>query len=181
MSDPVTFVIYHRVKRGLYSEYEQWLERIMPVARSYPGHLGVNVIRPMAGEQLYTVIIRFTGTGHMRSWVESDDRRRLIGEVMPFLEEGDRTEIREGGEFWFTPPAPGAKHPVRWKQFLITFSVILPLTMIVPWLWRPLFRAWPWLAGYIQSKFAIAATIVFIVVYLVMPYYTRLVAKWLYR
>ena len=181
MSDPVTFVIYHRVKPRCHADYERWLARIMPVARSYPGHLGVNVIRPTDGEHLYTVIIRFTGTEHMRNWVESDDRRCLIEEVTPLLEGGDRTESREGGEFWFTPPTSGAKHPVRWKQFLITLSVILPLTMIVPRLWQPAFRAWPWLTGYLQSQFVVAATIVFIVVYLVMPHYTRLVAKWLYR
>lgn len=181
MNDPVTFVIYHRVKPGCHADYEQWLARIMPVARSYPGHLGINIIRPADGEYLYTAIIRFAGVGPMRNWVESDDRRRLIEEVSPLLADGDRTEIQEGGEFWFTPSAPGAKHPVRWKQFLVTLSVIFPLTMIVPQLWQPAFHAWPWLAGYLQSRFVIAAAIVFIVVYWVMPYYTRLVAKWLYR
>lgn len=178
----VTFVIYHRVKPGCHGDYEQWLARVMPVAQAYPGHLGVNVIRPADGDRLYTVIIRFAGADYLRGWVESEDRRRFIDEVAALLlEEGERTENRDGGEFWFTPAAPGRKHPVRWKQFLMTFSVILPLTMAVPRLWQPLFQIWPWLAGYLASHAVVAASIVFIVVYGVMPYYTRIAANWLYR
>jgi antibiotic biosynthesis monooxygenase (ABM) superfamily enzyme len=71
--------------------------------------------------------------------------------------------------------------PPAWKQWLITISVIWPLTMVVPWAFGPLFKAFPALGSYGVSHGILASVIVAIVVWLVMPRYTRLVHNWLFR
>lgn len=55
----VTTVISHLLDPQHSQRYEEWLGKIMPIAAEFPGHLGANVIRPAAGQNLWSVIIRF--------------------------------------------------------------------------------------------------------------------------
>lgn len=61
----VTLVISHTLDPEHGERYEQWLGKIMPVAAEFPGHLGANVIRPTAGQNLWSVIIRFDTIEHL--------------------------------------------------------------------------------------------------------------------
>jgi uncharacterized protein len=49
----------------------------------------------------------------------------------------------------------------------------------VPAAVRPLLKATPWLAAGWSSNLIVSAIIVYLMVYVVMPRYTRLVAQWL--
>lgn len=113
--------------------------------------------------------------------MSSSERARLIEKVRPLLVTGDGVVIRSGLDYWFPQDAATAKVPVRWKQFLITWSAIFPLVTGVPllvqpaldWLGVPSYR---WL-----TMLILTGIIVFLMVYIVMPRYTRLVWRWLYR
>lgn len=177
--DIVTFIIQHKVRPVHRRQYEDWLRDVGREAERYPGHLGTNVIKPPDGTGQYTIIIRFDHYDHLRAWVESDTRRDYIRRVEPILEGGDRIEIKSGLDFWFTPP--GVRAPNRFKQFLITFSAIYPLTLLVPAGMAPLFEAVPLLGNLFISRFLVAGVIVWLMVYLVMPRYTRALTGWLYR
>jgi antibiotic biosynthesis monooxygenase (ABM) superfamily enzyme len=170
----VTLIVRHRVKTEHASTYEKWLRRTTQIASTYPGHLGVNVMRD--AEQ-FICVLRFTGTGELQHWLDSNERQQLIAEVTPLLADGDQTQIETTREFWFTPNATVA--PPRWKQACITFLVILPLSMLVPQLWQPVFARLPWLGGYLPSNLLITLSIVLLVVYLFMPRATALFARWL--
>ncbi len=176
-----TLLIQHQIKSGAEARYEAWLNEIVPAAQRFLGHLGVNVIRPVGGSGTYTVVLRFDTHGHLQDWLESAARKRFIEQIEPILVAGDQVDIQTGLEFWFTPPTAGQKHATPFKQFLVTLSVIFPLTLVVPIMWQPVFHVLPWLSFYVPRNFVVAATIVFLVVYIIMPWYTRLVAAWLYR
>ncbi|WEJ74851.1 antibiotic biosynthesis monooxygenase [Pseudomonas sp. PSE14] len=177
LNSVVTLVIQHKVRGESLPEYEAWLRRTVKAAQRWPGHLGVNVIRPDGCDSLFTTVVRFARADQLQAWIDSTERAALIGEVQALLEEGDHPLIQNDAEFWFTPrqapPSP------RWKQACVTFLVILPLSLLVPLLWRPLFRLQPWLGGYLASNVVITASIVLLVVYLFMPAATRLFANWL--
>lgn len=49
----VTLVISHLLDPQHSQRYEEWLGKIMPIAAEFPGHLGANVIRPAAGQNLW--------------------------------------------------------------------------------------------------------------------------------
>lgn len=175
----VTLVVKHRVKHGLEAHYEAWLRRIVAIAASYPGHLGVDVIRGKAdGLSLFTCVLRFCSTDAMQSWLDSTERRELVAEATPMLADGDVTEVNRHNEFWFVP-ASELPPPPRWKQAVVTFFVICPLTLLIPLLWGPVFRAIPLLGNYVISTALVTVTIVLLVVYLLMPQATRLAAPWL--
>jgi antibiotic biosynthesis monooxygenase (ABM) superfamily enzyme len=180
--DRVTIVIEHDVSPAAAERYEQWLARIIPVSARFPGHGGVSVIRPPAGSHRYTVTLRFDTLEHAEDWLRSDARRKLVAEIETLLDHAEKVETVTGIEFWFVPPAAAQQlRAPPHKQFLLTLSVIYPLTMLVPWALHPL-REWlPALRYLLIDHLLVAAVIVGLMTYVVMPRYTRLVAGWLYR
>ncbi|WP_058911647.1 antibiotic biosynthesis monooxygenase [Entomohabitans teleogrylli] len=173
---PVTLVITHVIPADQTERYEAWLARIVPVAASFPGHLGANVIRPSEGHNVWNIIIRFDTLENLYAWTQSSQRKALVEEISPWLAQGDRTEIHSEAAFWFTPPAPRVRQPPRWKQFLITLMVIFPSTNLVPWLTGSLF---PGLKGTLLLHLVNDACVVALVVWLWMPLVTRWFAGWL--
>lgn len=182
-NDPgATAVINHRVREDRHAEYEDWVNEIAPLCRAAPGHLDWHLVRPIPGlTHTYTAIIRFDTIAHLRDWMESSTRANLIGKVRPLLAADDDFHISSGLDFWFTPAGTRARVPVRWKQFLATWSVIFPLVFGIPLLMEQLLQALG--AGGHRALTVLLSTgiIVLLMVYVIMPRYTRLLQRWLFR
>jgi antibiotic biosynthesis monooxygenase (ABM) superfamily enzyme len=178
-AETVTLVVRHQVRPSHVPHYEAWLRRIIATASQCAGHLGVDVVRSQqACLAQFTCVLRFASLQQLQSWIDSEQRRQLIAEVEPLLRAGDQLEIAENKEFWFVPETAQAPPP-RWKQACVTFLVILPLSLLVPLLWQPLFQLIPWFGGYLPRSVVVTLSIVLLVVYLFMPMATRLFAAWL--
>lgn len=176
-----TVVITHRVRDQMHAEYENWLLEIGPISRASPGLLDWQIIRPLPNFTVnYTIIIRFDTTDHLRQWIESDQRTRLIEKARPLLANDDAYDIHSGLDFWFMPQGVGNKTPVRWKQFLITWTAIYPLSLVIPLLALPSFRQLGLPHDVYLDGLLISAVLVWLMVYVVMPRYTRLVRHWLF-
>ena len=174
----VTFVVQHWVRRDAFARYEEWLRNIVQVSSMYPGYQGVDIIRPVPGDNKYSTVVRFATFADAERWCKSTDRPRLLGQITDILELDDNARIESGIDFWFTPGSQ--PQALRWKQWLVTTSVIWPLTLLVPSLLQPLFSAVPWLGVYGVRQGIVAAIVVALVVFVVMPRYVRLIAGWLY-
>jgi uncharacterized protein len=180
--DGATVVITHRVRGDKHAEYERWLDEIAPICRASPGNLDWHIVRPIAGvTETYTVIIRFDTTEHLKNWMTSSDRERLISKVQPLFAGTDDFYISSGLDFWFTPAGAKAKIPKRWKQYLITWSAIYPLALGVPYVVTPVLRLSGVSGSLLLTTLAVTAVVVFLMVYVVMPRYTRLVQRWLFN
>ncbi|UYG09033.1 antibiotic biosynthesis monooxygenase [Halomonas sp. M4R1S46] len=177
----ITLRIHHRVRPDAKDRYETWLRRIIAVAGRYAGHQGVHILRPHEGGQDYEIAVRFASEAQAERWRASDDRRELLDDIRDALQQDEAVEILSGIDYWFTPQASTARQPVRWKQWLVTTGVIWPLTMLVPLLWQPLFSLFPLLDSWGLRHGIVAATVVALVVYLVMPRVVRLVAHWMFE
>lgn len=178
-TEMVTVVIEHLPAPGNESTYEAWLARAIPVAAGFPGHRGAHVLRPPGSKGLYTVTLRFDDVASACHWLVSAVRRDLLAQVRPLLASPEKVRTVTGMEFWFTAaPGPGRGAPA-YKQFLVAWSVIYPLTLAVPWLLQPLLQSlaqWPLVAHLVDT-----GTVVFAMSFVVMPRYTRLLAGWLFR
>ncbi|QDX80231.1 hypothetical protein B9N43_02510 [Denitratisoma sp. DHT3] len=177
--EQVFFVVRHRVRAGAREAYERWLRHIMQVAAKFPGHLGVQIVRPPAGRQEYVMAVRFQSQEDAARWHRSADREALIAQLENLLDSDEQIDIVSGIDYWFTPPS--GIIPPRWKQLLATTAVIWPLTVLISVLLAPLQEALPRpLPGWLLQGLNIL-TVVALATYLVMPRWTRLLAKWLYR
>jgi uncharacterized protein len=176
-----TAVIAHRVRDAQHADYERWLDQILPVVAQAPGYLDAQVIRPVRGlTDGYTVILRFDAEPHLRNWLTSPQRQQLIDTVRPILAHGDSYTLHSGIDYLFTPQMAGQRVPVRWKQFLVTWSAILPMNLLLPIAFAPVVRYTGWHNRLLIAT-VVSAVAVFLMVYVIMPRYTRLVRGWLYR
>jgi uncharacterized protein len=177
-----TVVITHRVHRGCEATYEAWLQEIGPRCRAAPGHLDLQIVMPLPGvTSTYSVIIRFDSAEHLNAWMGSEERQSLIRRVDGALTMGDSFYVREGLDFWFEPPHSPLPVPVRWKQVLITWLAIYPLVLGVPLIVSTLFGVLKVPQGLFQNTLFVSGVVVTLMVYLVMPRTTRLVAGWLHK
>ncbi|MBU5636264.1 antibiotic biosynthesis monooxygenase [Geomonas sp. Red69] len=180
-NEGATVVITHRLRENKQTDYEKWLEEIAPLCKASQGHLDWHIVRPIPGlTETYTVIIRFDTEAHLREWMESPTRVRLIEKVRPLLVTGDDFFISSGLDFWFTPVGAKARIPVRWKQFLVTWSAIFPLALGMPLVVHPTLHYLGIQDNRLLATLAVTGLVVFLMVYVVMPRYTRLVQRWLF-
>ncbi len=177
-----TAVITHRVKDEHRIEYEIWLNEIGPVCKTFPGHLDLQIVRPISTlTATYTIIIRFNSQDNLEAWMYSKERRQLIENVRPLLVKDDDFFIRSGLDFWFTPEGAKAKIPIRWKQFMVTWSAIYPLVLGVPLIVLPVLRQLRLPQDRYLDALCVSGVIVFLMVFLIMPRYTRMIQHWLFR
>ncbi|WP_238349687.1 antibiotic biosynthesis monooxygenase [Chryseobacterium cucumeris] len=175
-------VITHHILDGKQSQYEKWLDEIVPVTKHSEGFIDLQIIRPIPDLTfVYTVIIRFDTINHLKNWMESDNRKKLIEKANPLFRKNDHYQIRSGLDFLFTTENEGNKVPVRWKQFLATWSAIYPLSVLIPALIIPFLRFLHIPPNHYSDGFINSGIIVFLMVFAVMPNYTRLIKKWLYQ
>lgn len=179
LTDIVTLVVRHKVRPDALHTYEEWLKRSVRTAMSQDGHLGVNVIRPTEEDHTFTTVVRFAKAEKLQAWVNSSVRRSLIVEVTPLLQDIDAPEVSNDPEFWFTPTHADKSQPPKWKQAVLSYVVIAPLSMVIPQLWSPLFQQHPALGGVVASNLIIMFCIVGLVTFAIMPYVTRWLAGWL--
>lgn len=182
IQEDASAVITHRIKDTHHAKYEAWLNEIVPFAKTYPGHRGVMIIRPVEGAlTTYTIVIRFDTRTHLLGWMQSDDRKRLIAKAQPCLIEEDQVQLAEGLDFWFTPESFKPRIPRKWKQSVITWSAIYPLVMGMSLLVGAVDEFFEVNIHLYLKTMIVTAIVVMLMVYIVMPRYTRLVHKWLYK
>ena len=181
-TEGATVVITHRLRENKSAEYESWIQEIAPLCKASPGYLDWHIVRPIPGlSETFTIIIRFDTIDHLRGWMESPTRARLIDKVQHLFATGDDFFISSGLDFWFMPSGAKAKVPIRWKQYLVTWSAIFPLALIVPLLVAPVLQLLDFPSNRFTSTLAVTGVVVFLMVYVVMPRYTRLLQRWLFK
>ena len=179
--ESATVVITHRVRDDKHADYEAWLNEISPACRAAPGHLDWHIVRPLSGlTATYTIIIRFDTRSHLQAWLQSTVRARLIEKAQPLFVSGDNYVISSGLDFWFQPAGSPSRVPVRWKQYLVTWSAIFPLVIAVPHAVLPILRHLGLSAHPLLTTACVTAIVVFLMVYVVMPRYTKLLQRWLF-
>lgn len=181
LQEQVSFIIQHNVNPGKHLDYERWLQKIIGEAAKFKGHMGAHVARPAEGHDTYEIAVRFASREDAEHWVHSETRRDLMREAASLITEPEKLNIKSGIDYWFTSVTEGNTPPPRWKQWLTTVSVIWPLTMLVPWALRPVFKAVPFLTTFGVQQLLVAMAVVGLVVWVVMPPYTRAISKWLSR
>ncbi|BBD58790.1 antibiotic biosynthesis monooxygenase [Nostoc sp. HK-01] len=174
----VTAVITHLIKVGREEEYEEWMRGIIPVARTFPGHLGVNVLRPQKGvHSEYIIVLHFDHHKNLQAWLESDVRQELIERAKPLIQAPEDVQILTGLETWFELPRRSQKSPPkRYKMVLLTWLGVFVTISIVSRLLSPLLTPLPMLLAQVIT----IGVVVWILTYLLMPQLTRFFYKWLY-
>ena len=175
---PVTVTVSRRVKPGREAGYEAWLKHISGVAGRFPGHMGVNVIRPDGVRHKdYVTIVRFDSYRHLRHWEESPERAELIGQLEGLVAGEARVQRVTGLEFWFTlPEAPAASPPSPHKMALVLVVVVFGVVVSI----QLAFGAWLAQLPMLVRIGVVVVAQVLLMTYIIMPQVTRLLRSWLF-
>jgi antibiotic biosynthesis monooxygenase (ABM) superfamily enzyme len=178
LDPPATVDILQRVKPGCETAFEGVLAELIEAARSFEGHLGVNVFRP--GDRAnpeYRIVFKFDRISHLQRWETSPLRQKLLARAQRLtVGEGQRTMIT-GLETWFTlPRQPSLPPPPRYKMMVISGIAIYGLinlmtVLVVPWI--------AFLPAPLRTL-VVTVLMVALMTYVVMPSMTKLFAGWLY-
>ena len=171
---PLTVVVTWRVRQGREKEFEAWRREISAAALKFPGHMGIDVILPGDTRREYVVIFRFDTYKHLLAWQESDVRRELLEKAEPFREKEPSYRLESGLEYWFASSIVPASPP-RWKMAIVTVLAVWPVSLLVPWLLKPIMDNLP---AALQAFF-IAVGIVVLLTWAVMPVMVRILRPWL--
>lgn len=173
---PVTISISRRVVPGREADYEAWVQGITAQAIKFPGHMGVNVIRPTPPSREYVSIFRFDTYQHSRDWEESNVRAEWLARLEGITEGEDEVVKGTGLEFWFSLPELPAAHPSPHKMALVLLVVVYVMLTVINYLLAPLTGDWP---GPLRLLLTVLCQVL-LMTYLVMPRVTRLLKSWLF-
>ncbi len=174
----VTAVIAHLVRPGREDGYEDWLHGIVPVAKTFAGHLGVHILRPQpGGNPQYVIVLHFDQHHHLQAWLESAVRREWIDRVQPLIQQPENVQVLTGLETWFELPGrPPKPSPKRYKIALVTWLGVLILSIVLGNVLNPLLESLPWLL----KQTITSGVTVWLLAYVLMPQLTRLFYRWLH-
>lgn len=174
---PVTISIERKIILGCEAEYENWLKRITSVALEFPGHMGVNVIRPTPPSREYVTIFRFDSYQHSKAWEDSDVRREWLKKLNGIVEGEDKVRKGTGLEFWFNLPELPVVHPSPHKMAVVLLVVVFTMVTAIHFVLSFFSTWWPT----IVKTFVTVFFQVILMTYVVMPRVTRLLRRWLFR
>lgn len=178
---PITITVSRKVKPGREADYEAWSKEIISAGASFPGFLGVNVLKPAhetGGE--YVSIYRFDTYAHAREFQNSSQRAELLDKLEEEnIVEGE-PEIKQvtGLETWFElPEVPASATPSPHRMAIVLIVVVFVLVLTISYLLGPHMQSLP-----LPVRVLILVTLqVLLMTYIVMPRVTRLLKNWLYR
>jgi len=128
---PVSAVISSRVRAGQEAAFRAWELRIASAQARSPGFQGYRFEPPIPGVQEdWLAILRFDTERNLQAWLDSPERKQLLKEVAPFLEEFHARVVRTGFEQWFPSAANGPSPPTAWKQNMIVLLLLYPVVFL---------------------------------------------------
>ncbi len=174
---PVTVVISQLLKPGFEAEYQKWQLEIDRAAKTYPGFLGTEMIKPVPGVQNeWVVVFRFDSTKHLDDWFASQLHDQLMKQAEPFFEKVHVRRVGRGFEDWFANAAGDVSGgPSQWKMAMVVLLTLYPTVMLLTLFVGPLFADWP----LPYAMFASNVLSVVILTALIMPLVTRALGFWL--
>ncbi|MDX1519083.1 MAG: antibiotic biosynthesis monooxygenase [Gammaproteobacteria bacterium] len=174
---PVTIIVKRRPKPGMEKEFEEVMTGTTRDAMKFPGHLGVNIIRPTSPGDYYRIVFKFDSMRNYIAWESSAVREEWLRRYAEVTLGDDEQEILSGLETWFTLPGGQAVvPPPKHKMAIIIWISIFPLSIAVNYALRPLLDGLHiiWQIG------IISLVLVLLMTYAVMPVMSKLFHRWLH-
>ncbi|RKE57094.1 hypothetical protein [Sphingobacterium detergens] len=156
-------------------EFEEWKKKMDEVSRRANGFLDRIELPMITNEPYFFVLLRFDKIANAEKWLNSLERLTLLKEVDGIAEERQQM-MHKDSDFWFAQSPKNAV--VKWKQIIVSFIAVYPLTQIIPRLVHVAFTAMG-IKSALFSGLLAGMLISACMVYFAMPIVLRLFRKWL--
>jgi antibiotic biosynthesis monooxygenase (ABM) superfamily enzyme len=176
----VTVLVTRRVTPGHEAAFEQASQHMTAAARSFPGYLGGQLVRPEAESgtdaTLYNVVFAFDTAAHLQAWQESPVRSLALAAIAPHIEGQTVRQVSGLGHWFSAPTGPKQNPPPRWKVAVVTWLGICPTVFALFVLLGELLAPLPLL----PRVMLLTSLVVIIMTWVVAPQLTKLLKPWLY-
>lgn len=140
----ITVTIRRRVKAGREAAFEAALRDFIPRALAFPGHPGVQVLRPDGNSPEWVVVVRFRSRADYDPFRTSSEYSQWCARIRELLDTDPLIEEQYGLESWFVlPGATSVPALPRWKMALVTWLgvnfAVTGLALAI----GPFVRPWP--------------------------------------
>jgi antibiotic biosynthesis monooxygenase (ABM) superfamily enzyme len=173
---PIHIAITRTVRAGCEAEFQAALREFFQSSFAHGGVLGASLLTPLPGSDSreYGILRTFASETERAAFYASptfkawEERARTLTEGEP--------EYRElhGLEAWFRS---SNNPPPRWKMAVATLLGVYPTSLFLSLALGEFVHTWP----LVVRSFAIAASMVALLTWVVMPNVTKLLHKWLHR
>jgi antibiotic biosynthesis monooxygenase (ABM) superfamily enzyme len=180
LADPVrgdvTLVSAARVRYGAEAAYAALHEQAVAAARALGGLVRVELLPPVPGVQDETVsVLSFADRAALDRWLGSQERRDVLARMAELAESDRKLNVVDGFAGWFAGRGPSA--PRRWKQALVVFAGLIPVSTLVTVTREALWPDLPMSAVILVS----AVGNVGLLTWVVMPALVKYLRPWLVR
>lgn len=159
-SGPVTVTVARDVAPGFEPEFNATVRRFEAALLSFPGCLGVGVLRPGFDDGPSQIVFRFTDPVSLRRWERSPERAAILAELDPFV-VGTRVQRVHGVERFFDLPELAGPDRAAWKSFVSDVAWVSPASLVVSVAVAPHWDGFPLLARVVLGVAVMTALIAF--------------------
>jgi len=172
----ITVVITRAVREGSEEAFEATLRAFIPKSLTFPGHLGVFMLRPPPGGREFGAVLQFRSQEAWQGFQRWPQYQTFLAEVKPYLQVPARTESLCGLETWFTPLGSDVlQTPPHWKIAFVTWIGVCISVSVVNSVFSLFDQSWPMFVNLLVSNAVIVAALT----WAVMPVLSWLFRRWL--
>lgn len=173
----VTVVVSHRVPADKEDAFLEWQEEMTRSERCFEGFEGAELFRPIPGvQEEWTAFYRFDTDEHLRTWMESDERRELLAKSPEFSDFRLKTIQSSFGSWFETDKNDEQRGPSHFTTSVAVYVGLYPTVMLLTLV---LTQAFPSLKMW-QSLLIGNLVSSFVMTYVTMPLYVnKLLRPWL--
>ena len=90
MSTPAVFLATFKIQPGQQDAFAAWQIQHNKVVSKFPGYISGDVMPPTKpGDNKWTILLNFQTADQLLQWQKSEERARLIADVLPLVEGGN--------------------------------------------------------------------------------------------
>lgn len=190
---PLTVMAKHHVRPDKLHVFADWCREMQQRSRTFAGYIDTELIRPTCIESdEYVAIFRYDNYEHLKTWMESKERKEMIERVPEFSSTNSVVYAYHSLEHWFSSSGdeegshntglnatkPAAGPPPKYKMVVVTTAIIYTQTLWVPKVLNRILgdaNLHPDVMGLLTVM-----CIVCLATYVLFPIVTRLLAFWLF-
>lgn len=178
-AESVTVCITRSVRPGCEADFERALHDFVRRSLPLPGQLGVHVMRPAAGSDSrdYGIVRKFRDRAALDAFRTSPEYLEWNQLAVELTEGTGRVEELTGLESWFTLPGANLRPLPKWKMALVTLIGVFPTSLLLGATVGRWTVDWPMFV----RALVVAACMVALLTWVVMPLLTRQLHSWLHK
>ena len=133
---PVTVTVSREIVPGRERDFEQMTQQLERDIVSFPGCLGVGVLRPGPAGGEYQIVFRFTDPVSLRRWERSAERAEALARMEPLIID-TRVQRVHGVEEFFELPSLVKPKQHWYRRLFGDVAWVFPVSLTVSLLISP--------------------------------------------